>query len=131
METMQTKFSHHVLSQQHEKENKKKKKKNKQHWLVLESMEVEEKEMVQKKRKILLNILRLKACHEHNVMMLECKKGQILLTRRNEGQTFQVEKYGPCPNFLGWLLLTTMQRHQNTCPVLKSHSSANHCKQVI
>ena len=110
---------------------KKKKENNKQHWLVLESMEVEEKEMVQKKRKILLYILRLKACHEHNVMMLECKKGQILLTRRNQGQTFQGEKYGPCPNFLGWLLLTTMQRHHNTCPVLKSNSSANHCKQVI
>jgi hypothetical protein len=68
-----------------------------------------------KERKRLLNLLRMRAVHEHNKDVLENKKGQLILERRPTAP-FDVAKYGPCPHCFGWLRLSVIDRHQSKCP---------------
>ncbi len=73
------------------------------------------KEIKQKKRKKLLDIIRASGDHVHNVEVLREKKGELILVRRPVTM-LNIEDYGPCPNCKEWLRLTIIKRHQATCP---------------
>jgi len=112
-----TNFSHHILSNKHQNEEAVK--------------EIYQLGKDSKERKNSIQLLRLKGAHLNNVKVLERKRGEIFLLRRasaveeedddNETEQntgtlgFQVCKYDPCPDCLGWVLLKSIKRHQKTC----------------
>ncbi len=69
-----------------------------------------------KERKLKIDLIRLKANHNHNIKVLEKNKGEIMLGCRRNVEKFNVEAYGPCPRCFEWLRLTTIKRHQHSCP---------------
>ncbi|KAK4881380.1 hypothetical protein RN001_004699 [Aquatica leii] len=59
----------------------------------------------------------------NNCQILAMKKGELILSRRlsSKGRSRVLSKYGPCPNCLGFFLLTTLWRHvKNSCPNKKN-----------
>ncbi|KAK4879730.1 hypothetical protein RN001_007876 [Aquatica leii] len=59
----------------------------------------------------------------NNCQILAMKKGELILSRRlsSNGRSRVLSKYGPCPNCLGFFLLTTLWRHvKNSCPNKKN-----------
>ncbi|KAK4881212.1 hypothetical protein RN001_004531 [Aquatica leii] len=61
----------------------------------------------------------------HNCQILAMKKGELILSRRpsSKGRSRGLSNYGPCPNCLGFFLLTTLWRHvKNSCPNKKNIS---------
>ncbi|XP_033731339.1 uncharacterized protein LOC117320961 isoform X2 [Pecten maximus] len=109
---MQTNFSHHILSKIHNKEQDVKDLPQLQ-----PDEETEEKQQIRKERKRRIELLRLQGCHKHNMKVLEKKKGEIILARRSAtDKDFDVTKFGPCPNCVGWIKNSTMTKHQKVCP---------------
>ena len=53
----------------------------------------------------------------HNENVLDKKRGEILLGRRWNQQTFSLDDYGPCPKCLEWLMLSVIDRYQSVCPL--------------
>lgn len=98
----QTNFSHHILSKQHAEEPE-----------VLEIMKLESSS---KERKRLINILRLRGEHQHNVQVIKEKQGEMLLARRSVSHSFCIDDYTPCPNCLEWIRISVLKRHQPHCP---------------
>ncbi|KAK4879868.1 hypothetical protein RN001_008014 [Aquatica leii] len=61
----------------------------------------------------------------HNCQILAMKMGELILSRRpsSKGRSRGLSNYGPCPNCLGFFLLTTLWRHvKNSCPNKKNIS---------
>ena len=108
-ELKKTNFSHHILSKQHETEDAVKQIKS---------------EVDDKRRKQMIAKLRLKAAHKNNVKVQKDGKGEVFLMRRSSdiedeedgsNWTFDLSKYGPCPNCFGWVQLKWLKRHMHSC----------------
>ncbi|CAH1778856.1 unnamed protein product, partial [Owenia fusiformis] len=62
-----------------------------------------------------LDIIRNKGDHFHNVKTCRAKEGELLV--RLSAGDLDIEKYGPCPMCLQWVVFgSTMYRHQKICP---------------
>ena len=66
-----------------------------------------------------MDMLRAMGDNEHNKMVLEKQKGQMLLYRRPTAN-FDHREYGPCPKCLLWLRRNSLSKHQKTCPGYKT-----------
>ncbi|XP_076092695.1 uncharacterized protein LOC143064064 [Mytilus galloprovincialis] len=109
---MQTNFSHHILSTKHMEEQEVKEIIK----LDISNSSSEEKKKIMKDRKRMIDLLRLKGCHQHNMKVNQSKTGEIILARRIlTSESFDIEKYGACPSCLGWFLISNFQRHQSNC----------------
>lgn len=117
-------FSQHVLGKKHEDEEEVI---NINQIKISKDDNSKTRAQKQKERKKLLAMLRNKGAHQHNQRILEKKKGEILLARRDAEERFTISDYGPCPNCLEWLKLTVITRHQSTC-VAKDKSGAHMTK---
>lgn len=106
-------FSQHVLGKTHDSEPDVQKIK---HINILEGDSNQTKLQKSQERKRLLAILRNKGDSSHNNKVLQKKRGELILARRqNETQDrFSISEYGPCPSCLEWLRLDVIPRHQ--CP---------------
>ncbi|XP_062574168.1 uncharacterized protein LOC134236011 [Saccostrea cucullata] len=109
----QTNFSHHVLSKKHAKER--------------EVQEILKHEANSIERKRLMNILRLKGEHQHNLEVIEKKAGEFLLGRRNTNGDFDYEEYTPCPNCYEWIKPSNLKRHQPHCPAKREFNVSKGC----
>ena len=67
-----------------------------------------------RERKAMLDLLRIKGDHQHNLNVLAEKKGEFIVGRRPQG-TFDVSEYGPCSNCQNWLKLSVLKIHQQKC----------------
>lgn len=75
-----------------------------------------QKKYLDKKSKDKMTLLRNKGDNLHNLKVLKCKEGEILLPRRKKGG-FQLDEYGPFPNCEEWIVLNSSRtNHQRTCP---------------
>ena len=120
---MQTNFSHHILSKIHNKDQEVKDLPQLQ-----PDKETEEKQQIGKERKRRFELLRLRGCHKHNMKVLEKKRGEIILARRSAtDKDFDVRKFGPCPNCVGWIKISTMTKHQKVCPQKSDDLQTRRC----
>ena len=67
----------------------------------------------------LSDLLRASGDNKHNKLVVEKKKGELLLYRRPKGQ-FHHEDFGPCPNCGEWLLKSSLVKHQKACTAIKT-----------
>ena len=67
------------------------------------------------------NNLRALGDDKHNNIVLEEKKGELLLSRRPK-KDFKASDYGPCPHCKEWLLKTVIPRHQVKCKIKKTET---------
>ena len=68
-----------------------------------------------KQQEKLLDTLRKKHDHAHNMQVLKAKRGEIILGRR-EAEDFYIGLYGPCPYCLLWVKKRRLDRHMDGCP---------------
>ena len=61
-----------------------------------------------------LSLLRAKSNHIKNLKSIHDGRGEIVLYRRPL-QTFDVRKYGPCPNCFLWVAKRLLWKHQQCC----------------
>ena len=61
------------------------------------------------------SLLRNKGNHIHNTEVCHAKRGEILLTRRKETNTFDISEYGPCPKCEEWIVLNNLSKHRKNC----------------
>jgi hypothetical protein len=112
---LKSNFSHHVLARLHANED-----------------EIKEiNKHTGKEKKLLIDMLRYKACNDHNLKVLQRKKGIIFLGRRQSHGIFDVATFGPCPNCLKWIKLKVMKRHQPKCPGRQRYSSSDSRQTLI
>jgi len=75
---------------------------------------------IKKQLKTKINIqqcmIRNKGDHLHNTRVLKMKRGELLLSRRRQGD-FNSDCYGSCPQCLEWIILRdNYSQHKKTCP---------------
>lgn len=70
-----------------------------------------------KERKRLINVLRLRGKHQHNVQVIKEQQGEMLLARRSVSHSFCIDDYTPCPNCFEWIRISVLKRHQPHFPV--------------
>ncbi|OWF49392.1 hypothetical protein KP79_PYT01076 [Mizuhopecten yessoensis] len=131
-----TNFSHHILSKKH----------------ANDADVTKIGTLSGKEKKVAIQKMRLKGSHKHNMKVLKEKKGEIFLLRRSSNKktdgvlgeedeeedenqsdcmaTFDMSKYGPCPECLGWVLLKSIKRHMKTCCVSKDPTSSK-CQLIV
>ncbi|XP_034149923.1 uncharacterized protein LOC106023908 isoform X2 [Esox lucius] len=67
-----------------------------------------------KKRSALLEELRNKGDYQHNILVLEEGKGEIVISRKSPGSA-SIEDYLPCSHCLGFFVKSELRRHESLC----------------
>ena len=79
--------------------------------------EEEEREQILSVIRHKQTLLRNAGDNLHNLKVVKCKQGELLIYRR--GDKFRCSEFGPCPYCLAWLSLeTSAMRHQAKCPAV-------------
>ena len=82
--------------------------------------EIKDDENIQKSAKYEELLQLMKSCssravHQHNMEVLQQKRGELIIARRARGATLDVSQYGPCPHCLRWYYLQRLFSHQKKC----------------
>ena len=77
-----------------------------------------EKDRLRKEIKRCQDCLRYSGDHLHNLAVKATKEGELLVQRKScQGEIFNVDEYGPCPECRQWIKLECSVRiHQKNCP---------------
>ncbi|KAL1005187.1 hypothetical protein UPYG_G00055690 [Umbra pygmaea] len=67
-----------------------------------------------KERSALLDELRNKGDYQHNILVLEEGKGEIVISRKSSGSA-SIEDYLPCCHCLGFFVKSELRRHESLC----------------
>ncbi|ESO83239.1 hypothetical protein LOTGIDRAFT_176259, partial [Lottia gigantea] len=86
---------------------------------ILETVSEEENSPLLFKLNQLQTLLRNQGNHNHNTKVCQQKKGEIILSRRRESETFDLAKYGPCPRCMEWIIFDNLTKHKSNCPLNK------------